>query len=250
MRNFEIAFVLSTIAGLSTFIGTLLVFVKKINKNLMIISSLSFASGVMFFLSFTDLIPEGFKFLTNYYTELFSIILSFVLFVLGVCVSFTMDKIMPSLNCDNNKLYKIGIFSMIVIAMHNIPEGMITFITSSKDTLLGLKLVISIALHNIPEGISIALPIYYSTGSKRKAFLYTFISAVSEPLGALITFLFLRDYISNLFMGLLLNLVGGIMIYIALYELLPTSFKYKKKKLSIVFFLLGIIFVSVCGFLF
>ena len=86
---------------------------------------------------------------------------------------------------------------MIAIILHNVPEGIATFISSSKDISLGISLAIAITLHNIPEGISISIPIYYSTKSKFKALLYTFISGVSEPIGALIAYLFLSKYIND-----------------------------------------------------
>lgn len=100
-------------------------------------------------------------------------------------------------------------------------------------------------MHNIPEGISISMPIYYSTKSKKKAFLYTLVSALSEPLGAFLAFIFLYKIINNLIMGILLSLIAGIMIHISLCELLPTSLSYKNKKLTIIFFIVGIIFMLI-----
>ncbi len=132
---------------------------------------------------------------------------------------------------------------MLAIIIHNIPEGIATFITSSSDINLGIKLVVAITFHNIPEGISIALPIYYSTKSKKKAFFYTLLSGISEPFGALITYLFLGPYITNVLIGSLFNLIAGIMFYIALYELLPTSLNYKNYNLTFFWFLLGILFI-------
>ena len=96
---------------------------------------------------------------------------------------------MPTTNKEN--LYRVGIISMLAIILHNIPEGIATFISTTKDTSLGISLATSIAFHNIPEGISISIPIYYSTKSKTKAILYTFISALSEQIGAILTYLFL-----------------------------------------------------------
>ena len=115
---------------------------------------------------------------------------------------------------------------------------------------LGLSLAIAIAFHNIPEGISISVPIYYSTNDRKKALFYTFISGVSEPLGALITFLFLKRFMNDQILGLLFSFIAGIMAHISLYELLPTSFKYERKKLTYFWFGIGIIFMLINHFLF
>ena len=123
-----------------------------------------------------------------------------------------------------NNLYKLGIISMIALILHNIPEGMITFLTTSKNTSLGISLSLSIALHNIPEGMIISIPIYYGEGSRKKACFYTLIAALSEPFGALISYLFLYN-INNFLFAILLSMTAGIMIYLSIYEI-----KYYKEK--------------------
>lgn len=137
---------------------------------------------------------------------------------------------------------------MLAIILHNIPEGMATFMASNKDKSLGIALTIAIALHNIPEGISISIPIFYATGSKLKAFSYTFISGLSELFGAFITYLFLQPYINDRVMGILFAIIAGIMMHISIYELLPTSLKYHKKKITLVFFIIGILFILINHF--
>ena len=139
---------------------------------------------------------------------------------------------------------------MLTIILHNIPEGIATFISTTKNTHLGISLTIAIALHNIPEGISISVPIYYSTKSKLKAFLYTLLSALSEPLGALITYLFLYKYINNIILGLLFSIIAGIMINISTQKLLPTSYSYKEKNITNIFFIIGIIFMLLKFFIY
>lgn len=154
-----------------------------------------------------------------------------------------IDKYLPS--GDKSVLYKVGIFSMIAIILHNIPEGILTFLSSNSNRELGLSLAIAISFHNIPEGISIAIPIYYSTGSKKKALLYTFISGISEPFGAMLAYLFLGPMVTDLFMGFLFAFTAGIMIQISSYELIPSSLLYKDKKLSLLFIFIGFIFMLV-----
>ena len=137
-----------------------------------------------------------------------------------------IDNKLPDNKSD---LYKAGMISMIALIIHNVPEGIVTFLTSNHNIKLGITLAISIALHNVPEGISISVPIYYSTKSKKKAFLYTFISGMSEFIGAVIAFLLFRKFDNNFFFGCLYSLTSGIMLYISVVELLPTSLKYKNK---------------------
>ena len=142
---------------------------------------------------------------------------------------------MPSLEVDNDVLYKTGILSMIGIMIHNIPEGIVTYILSTVDMKLGLIFAIAIILHNIPEGISISVPIYYSKKSKKNAFLYTMISGLSEPLGAFLSMIFLYKYISNYLIAILFSLIAGLMSYISIFELMKTSFKYDKNKIYILY---------------
>lgn len=232
------AFLLTTLAGLSTLLGTIPILIKQ-NKNI-IISSLSFAAGVMLTVSIIDLIPEGINYLNNIYKPFPTILILSIFITLGIIISMTIDNY---LNNREGELYKIGIISMLAIILHNIPEGIATYLSTESNFKLGLSLAIAIALHNIPEGISIALPIYYGLKSRGKALIYTLFSALSEPLGALLAYLFLSKIITNNIMGILMGLIAGIMIQISIYELLPTSLKFKNKKLTILSFILGILFM-------
>ena len=143
---------------------------------------------------------------------------------------------------NHEKLYKVGIISMIAIIIHNIPEGIATFIATTNDINLGIDLTIAIALHNIPEGIAISIPIYYATKNKKKTFIYTLISALSEPFGALITYIFLKKYITFKILGLLFAIIGGIMFQISFCELLPKAKEYKLNKYNKAFFIIGCLF--------
>lgn len=230
-------FILTTLAGLSTMLGTIPIFIKIKNENKLIASACSFASGVMLSVSIFDLIPESLK----YINSSFNIIIVIIFITIGIIISFLIDKTVDTIN-NNNNLFKVGILSMIVIILHNIPEGIITFIVSNKNIFLGLSICISIAIHNIPEGISIAIPIYYSTKSKYKAILYTLLSSLSELFGAIITYLFLSKYINNYIIGIILSITAGIMIQISINKLFPTGNNYNKKQANI-FFIIGFIFM-------
>ena len=124
--------------------------------------------------------------------------------------------------------------------IHNFPEGIATFVSGYQDTSLGIAVTLAIALHNIPEGIAIAMPIYFATKSKYRALKYSFLSGMAEPLGALIAFLCLKPFINELILGIIFAVVCGIMIYISLDELIPSSRKYGYTGLSVASIFLGI----------
>lgn len=251
MSNFTYAFLLSTLAGLSTLLGTIPIFFKLKNENNIILMSLSFASGVMICVSLTDLIPESFILLTSIFKGFPALLILLIFISFGVIISMLIDKFLPNENnnTSNKKLYRLGIVSMLAIIMHNIPEGIATFLSSSTNKSLGLSLALAISFHNIPEGISIAIPIYFSTKSKLKAFLYTLISGLSEPVGAVFAYFFLASIINNFMMSIILSLIAGIMIHISIYELLKESLNYKKRILTFIFFSIGFLFMLTSHFL-
>lgn len=248
MNNVHYAFILTIIAGLSTMLGTIFIFLKKRNDNI-IIASLSFASGVMITVSFTDLMNESFHLLINLFPKFPAFLYMLIFVVIGILFSISIDKYIPTKNSSGN-LYRVGIFSMLAIIIHNIPEGIATFMATNSNIMLGISLTLAIALHNIPEGISISIPIYYATNSHFKAIFYTFISGISEPFGALLTYLFLSNFINDRIMGCLFGIIAGIMIHISIYELLPTANSYNKKGIVFLFFIIGVLFMIINHFVF
>ena len=237
MSSITNAFILSTLAGLSTLIGFLFIFIKK-DKNNIISNALGFASGVMITISIIDLLPNSLLLINKTYGIITTIFLILIGFLCGIIISNVIDKFVNKNSNKGHKLYKVGIISMLVIMMHNIPEGIATFITSTNNIKLGLIMTISIALHNIPEGISISIPIYYSTKSKSKAFIHTLISGLSEPLGALITYIFLFKYINETILGIIYSIIAGMMINISINELYKESINYNKKN-TLIYFIIG-----------
>ena len=239
MNNILVPFILSLLAGLSTLLGLFVIFLKNKNNNV-ISFSLSFAAGVMICVSFSDLIPESIDMLKDKFQNfpLFIIVLIFI--TLGMLLSIFVDKLFPN---KDNKLFQVGLISMIAIILHNIPEGIITFLSASTKLSLGLTIAVAIALHNIPEGISVAVPIYYATNNKKLTFFYVFLSAISEPIGAFIAYLFLKPHLNNTVLGFLFSLTAGIMLHISFYELLPTSISYNNKKITYAAFMIGFLFM-------
>lgn len=228
MDKIYFPFLLTLFAGISTCIGYFVIYLKKNNHNKIIVSSLAFASGVMVCTSVIDLVPESIKLISNYFGLIGTITLSFLSILLGVVLSMIIDYFVPeNIIASNKKLFRIGILSMITIILHNIPEGIATFISSGNT--LGIKLMLAIMAHNIPEGICISIPIYYATKKRRKALLYTFIGGIAEPIGGLIFYLLFKNYINNYILNILLYFIGSLMIIISFKEILPEILRNKNK---------------------
>ena len=236
MNRIIFSFLITTLAGLATLLGIIPCYLHKSRESI-ISKSLAFSAGVMITISLTSLIPESVSLLYFDYTKVFVFLIVFIFVVLGIMFSSSIDQKIDE-HFSNNNLYKLGLISVIALALHNIPEGITT------------TLSLAIALHNIPEGISIAVPIYYATYNRKRAFWYTFLSGFSELFGAILAYLFLARYMNDFILALILGVTAGIMIHISIYELLPNSWQYKKRKATIFSFLLGIMTMLVCEMLF
>lgn len=225
------ALLVSTMAGLSTVLGGLVIFFKfkEENINKFIACSLAFSLAIMIGISITDLIPEASLILLEEKGISKGIIIGLMAFISGIIIIKYLNKLITKAELKKNDLYKLGILNMLALIFHNFPEGIATFMSSYKDINLGIKLSLAIAFHNIPEGISIAVPIYYATYSKKKAIWRTFLSGIAEPIGAIIAYLFLSRFISDVFISLILILVAGIMITLAIEIILPKALKYNQK---------------------
>lgn len=242
MDNIRIPLILTTISGLSTILGAILIFIKVKKVNNILSFSLMFSATIMLGISLTDLIPNAYSYFSRFYSIKFIILA----ILIGSIITFIIDEYMDyNKKTDNNNLYKIGIFSMIAIIIHNLPEGVITFMSSYNNLTLGISLTIAIACHNIPEGISLSLPIYYSTNSKKRALLYTFISGVSEPIGGLLIFLIFKKFLNDFILNFILLIVAGMMIYLSLVKLLPEAIRQKNVKNMILAIFIGIIILLI-----
>ncbi len=229
--------ILSSIAGLSTLIGYFFIYVKGSREKIISIA-LSFAGGAMITLSIIDLLPSSIENLIINNSYKLSIFCVLLFFFIGFFTSHLLEKLLNKYE----GLYKTGIISMIAIIIHNIPEGIATYVLGSIDLKLGIILTVAIILHNIPEGIGISIPIYYSTYDKKKAFIYTLISGISEPVGALLSMMFLNKYIDTNTIGILFSFISGLMIYIGYNEMIKIS---KKDFISNVYLLLGSLIILI-----
>lgn len=229
MNTKYLAIMLSCIAGFSTTIGSIFMVINKKYKNQALSFTLSFSFIIILFICIFDLSPSAYKYLIMSNCD-HSFIMTILFIIIGIYIGKAINKInIKSKGYDKN-LYRVGLISFIVLMLHNIPEGIITFITSYDNLSFGVMMTLVIAMHNIPEGIMISMPIYFSTGSKFKGFLYTFISGISEPIGALLAWLFLANIVNNTFMGVILSIVCGLMLHMVIDEIYPLMNEYNVKK--------------------
>ena len=246
-----VSLIISTIAGFATLLGGLLSYINisEEKRNKFITFCLSFSLAIMISLSVFELIPETFITLLKEYSILNTNFIIIGVFIIGVIIILVLNKIIDRMSQNENNLYKLGILNMIALMAHNLPEGIATFMSSYNDINLGIKIAIAIMLHNIPEGISIAIPIYYATKSRGKALKMTALSSLAEPLGALLCYIFLKDNINEFSIGIILTLVAGIMITLAIHELLPEAKKYKEDKILSLGIICGVLLMIINVFL-
>ncbi len=240
---------LTIFAGLSTGIGSALAFYTKKTNETFLSAALGFSAGVMIYVSMIEIFVKARASLEAYYNDAFTgYLVTTVAFFGGIAIIALIDKFVPAaenpheihdpseMNDEEAKkkaLLRMGLFSALAIAIHNFPEGLATFMSAINDPALGISIAIAIAIHNIPEGIAVSVPIYFATGDKKKAFRLSFLSGLSEPVGALIGYFLLRSFLSDALFGIVFAGVAGIMVYISLDELLPTAEKYGKHHIAI-----------------
>jgi len=264
MQNLWIAIGLTAVAGMATAIGSVLAFsVKRSNRRFLAVAT-GFSAGVMLYVSFVEILAKGSEALAERFGESLGNWVNAASFFGGMLLIGLIDNLIPSAENPHEvrsedatralriregepagggtleahpppdrRLLRMGLFTAVAIAIHNFPEGLATFLAALEDPTLGVAIAVAIALHNIPEGISVSVPIFYATGSRRKAFVYSALSGLAEPVGAVVGFLAIRTVFggSNAVvppeaMGVLFGGVAGIMVYISLDELLPTSRAY------------------------
>ncbi len=244
------AFGLTLFAGLSTGIGSAIAFFTKTTNTKFLSVSLGFSAGVMIYVSFMEILPKSIDIMTGDAGLKTGHFLAVVGFFTGMIVIAIIDKLVPSFENPHEikkvealeenletekrrKLYRMGMMSALAIAIHNFPEGLATFIVALQDIKLGLPIAIAIAIHNIPEGIAVSVPIFYATKSRTKAFKYSFLSGLAEPVGAIFGFLILMPFLNDILFGFIFASVAGIMIFISIDELLPAAREYGEPHLSL-----------------
>lgn len=272
--NFIQAFLLTLGAGLATGLGgVIIMFTKKFSPK-MLSASMGFSAGVMILISFVELFSNARISLSGIYGENRGLFYTLLSFFGGMALIAIIDYLVPSyenphevseltlevhdeacnlptnpeqqhkIDPGTKKLLRVGVLSSIVIAVHNFPEGIATFVSAMENPALGISIAFAIALHNIPEGIAIAIPIYYATKKKSKAVLLATLSGLAEPIGAVLGYLLLSSLLTDSFLGIILAAVAGIMVYISLDELLPTAENYGAHHIAIMGVIAGMAFMG------
>ena len=253
-HNVWIPLLLAVGAGLSTGIGSLLgIFTKKPSDRYMAFT-LGFSAGVMILVSFVELLSHAIS------VEGVGFFKAHVAFFLGMGVYFLIDVLIPhdyigqhdhvhdqddddlkKKQKSSNPLNRTGILVALGIGIHNFPEGMVTYVGGVQDLHLGAAIATAIAIHNIPEGLAIAAPLYAATGSRKKAFLWSFLSGIAEIIGAVLAAVILGPYLSEVVVGYMFAVVAGIMIVLSLDELIPASKQFKSDHTPILGVIVGMI---------
>ena len=239
---------LTVFAGLATGIGSVLAFYTKQTNKKFLSGALGFSAGVMIYVSMIEIFVKARESLSVIYGPTMGYWVTTIAFFGGIALIGLIDKFVPDAEnpheirdvkelkkeqVEDPALLRMGMFSALAIAIHNFPEGLATFISAVEDPALGISIAIAIAIHNIPEGIAVSVPIFFATGDRKKAFLYSFLSGLSEPVGALVGYFFLMRFFNEAMFGVVFAGVAGIMVYISLDELLPAAQKYGKHHIAI-----------------
>lgn len=266
-ENLLFAFSLTLFAGLATGVGSAAALLAKRTNTRLLAIALGFSAGVMIYVSFIEIFAKARDALIPELGLRAGSWATVTAFFGGMAVIGLIDKLVPSYenphemhlieemravepSQEDPQLLRMGILSALAIAIHNFPEGLATFTVALKDPQLGIPIATAIAIHNIPEGIAVSIPIYYATGLRKRAFLLSFASGLSEPLGALIGYFLLFPFLSEVLFGVLFASVAGIMVFISLDELLPAARRYGKHHFSLYGLIAGMIVMAVSLLLF
>ena len=267
--NVLFAFGLTLFAGLSTGIGSLIALFSKRTNVKYLSFALGFSAGVMIYVSFVEILVKAKESLVGALGDVTGNWAMAGAFFAGIFLIAIIDRLVPQAENPHEvrkveemspeqrteahkkgKLMRMGLMSALAIAIHNFPEGLAAFTSALKDPSLGIAIAVAIAIHNIPEGIAVSVPIYYATGSRKKAFWYSLLSGLSEPVGALVGFLLFSRFFNEVTFGILFAFVAGIMVFISLDELLPTAREYGESHLSIYGMVIGMIVMAISLLLF
>ncbi len=239
-QNILLPLLLTLGAGLATGIGSAIAFFARRTNKRALSYILGLSCGVMIYVSFAELLRQAQATLQNGYGARLGSLYAVLAFFGGMLAIGIIDRLVPAAENPHEahaaeemdrrprdgKLMRMGTMTALAIAIHNFPEGIATFMTAVDNTALGIAIAAAVAIHNIPEGIAVAIPIYYATGDRRKAFRLSLLSGLAEPAGALIAWWLLLPFLSPALMGCVLAAVAGIMVFISLDELLPAAHEY------------------------
>lgn len=231
-----IALAVTFLAGFATVIGGVLVLFFR-QPNVRVLSfGLAFSAGAMLYVSLTEILGKALMAFREVYSEAWAHSYSTGAFLLGMLLVLALDRCIPNPHAtlekkceqgiDQQQLFRTGMLTLFAITAHNLPEGLATFFATLDSPTLGAPLAVAIAIHNIPEGVAIALPVYMATQKKSWALIASLCSGLAEPIGALLGYSIIAPYLGAKVYGTVFGLIAGIMVYLALDELLPTAKRY------------------------
>lgn len=259
MSNVLIAFLNTAFAGLATMIGALIVFLSGSDNKKFLSTALGFSAGVMIYISFMEMMPMATENFMDTMGEKQAGMATLAAFFGSMLLFGLISHLVPEADepheirtteeieeeVEKKRLESVGIKSALAIGVHNFPEGMVTFMTTLLDPAMGISIAVAIAMHNIPEGVGVAVPIFFATGKKKRALWFTFLSGISEPIGALLAYLILRPFLTTTLFGIVFAGISGIMVLISFDELLPASRAYGETHLSLIGLILGMLVMGV-----
>lgn len=250
MDNFVFAMMLTVFAGVATGIGSVLaLFADKTNTKFLA-GSLGFSAGVMLYVAMVEILQKSKTYIGYVFDEKTATAYAVMFFFLGIVIIGIIDFFVPSTDGDigyisgknntvNSQLKRMGFMTALAIGIHNFPEGLATFTSALRDPHLGIAIAVAIAIHNIPEGIATSVPIYFATGNRKRAFGISFLSGMTEPMGALIGYVILKPFFNDFVFGALFASVAGIMVFISIEELLPMAREIEKSRITIIGTVIG-----------
>ena len=242
-------------AGMATVLGSALVIFAKETNTRLLAFGLAFSGGAMVYVSLVEIFAKANISFASVMDAKSAYAYATVFFFVGVFVLFAVDRFIPNPHTGMDEAHvrqaavdraagvepdlatkeasrrlvgRVGLLAAAAITLHNLPEGLATFFATLDNPTVGLALAAAIAVHNIPEGVSIAVPVFYATGSRRKAVLATFVSGMAEPFGAIVGYVVLANYLSPFVFGAVFAIIAGAMVFLALDELLPAARTYAR----------------------
>jgi len=257
MNDVIFAFLFILIAGLATGVGGVVVLFSKTTNTKFLSICLSFSAGVMLYVAFAEIFVEATEALEYGYGDGIGLLIATAAFFAGILMMIVLDKFIPHndnitevlepkadrqfSSGERKELKRTGLMSAMALAIHNFPEGLITFIALMHDPIMGIAIAIAIIIHNMPEGIATAAPIYYATGSKAKAFIVSLGAGLVQVLGAFVAWILLQNIFDDIevVFGIAFAAVAGIMVFVAIHQLLPAAQKYGKHHLVMTWLFTG-----------
>ncbi|MDF3003894.1 MAG: zupT [Oscillospiraceae bacterium] len=248
--NAMMPLVLSVAAGGATVIGALLAVAVRRPKSSLLTLALGFSAGVMLAVSLLELLPQAAQVLLFEMPGLAGTAVVVFSCSAGMLCSQLLDSALPcrleQIGAQREqRLMRLGLFSMLALMLHNLPEGMAVFLSASQNARMGLKLCAAIALHNIPEGISVAMPVYAALHRRTPALFLATISGAAEPLGALLALRFLQPVLTERGLAMMFCGIAGLMSAISVSELLPEALCSKQPGYGVAGVLFGILLMLI-----